>query len=293
MEEKFFKRWYNLKYVQEEIEVAFNSNKKKNIKKYSRIITTIIFLASCLPSIEISFLFEFFEQNNFKMIMCLSYFVNFVTLIMTVTTFLSNNTKVFKIIIYIEYYFIVFIFLNIRYPLVHFLNYDIAIMYLLMWIDAVLRFLWMILEINTFSECFVLNGLSIISIWVLYAPVGDSKTLQRNMILLSTYSSCLIIVILFGNIIERHRKKAFYFQYKAERKAQWLDNVLDNMKTGILSIKGEKISYINKYFEKFLDVWIDYSKKIDPVLSSKLYLIFNKFRQQIRFKKTIICQYSN
>jgi hypothetical protein len=269
MGEKIFNHWYTLKYSQEKIEVEFNLNKEKLIKKYIRMITIIIFLASCGPSIEISFLFNFYQKNNFLMIMSVSYVVNFMYFIMAITTFISKNLKILKIIIYLDYYFMVFIFINTRYPLYHFLNYDIIIFYLFICVELILRVLWMMCGVNTFLEFLTLNVLSIISTWVFYAPVGDPNTPQKNTIVLSVYSFSFIIVTLFSYLIKRHQKNAYFFQYRAEKKVQRLDNVLDNMKTGILSIKGEKITYINNYLEKLLDLWIDNSKKLDPLQNGK------------------------
>jgi hypothetical protein len=269
MEQKIFTNLYNLKYSKQEIEVEFNLVKDKLLKKYIKTITILTFLISFGPSIVISNLFSFSELKSFKMIMCFSYFMNFSCLIMTFTTFLSKNIKFMKIIIYLNYYFILFFILNIRYPLVHFVKSDIMYIFFLVCADVFIRTLWIIYEIFTFLELFTLNLLSAISMWAIYTPVGEAKMLQIDFLISGVNSICLIIVILFGFISERNQKKAFYFKYKTERKAQWLDNVLDNMKTGFLSIKGEKITYVNNYLEKLFDAWICKTNKIDHIYSGK------------------------
>lgn len=255
MEEHIFTNSFNLKYSKKEIQVEFNKVKDKLLKRYIKNITILILMISFAPSTIISYFFQFSDLKSFKMIMCFSYFITFSSLIMTFLTFFSKNLKLMKIINYVNYFFFIIIILNVRYSLVNFAKLDIIVVFFLVWAEVVTRFVFILYEVFTFCELSILNFLSAMFMWAIYFPVGQPNFLQKDLLIDGVNSICLIIVVLFCFISERNRKLAFYYKYKIEKKAQWLDNVLDNMKTGFLSIKGDKITYVNNYLENLLNSW--------------------------------------
>ncbi len=119
-------------------------------------------------------------------------------------------------------------------------------------IEMIVRLTWVLLFIHSFKESFILNTLSLITVWIVVPSlyVGDSYN-DENINTIA-YSFVIFGVIVFAYVLEKQQKEAFYYQWLANSKAKWLTNVFENLNSGFVSIKNSKISYINQNFRKFL-----------------------------------------
>lgn len=158
---------------------------------------------------------------------------------------------------------------------------DISILFFMFLIDIVLRLTWVLLFIQTFIESFLLNMFSIFTIWLTIPFLFPADYYNTAMTNFSSYSCSILVVIGFSYILSRQQKKGFYFNWVADTKANWLTSVFENMNTGFISIKGEKISYINSFM-------LNQFKKIRNVIRE------NKENQILRpeSKKNIKCNFN-
>jgi hypothetical protein len=252
-EEKIFKSFLNLDYLNNNIEKEHQINRENLIKKYLKYLTIFIGLLSVANSIQISFFFKYSFSVNFYKILCMSYLFTAVYIVFTTLVFVySENTKFSKIINFLNYYFLVFIFINLRFPLTRFTEVNLIFFFSLLCLELIFRLVWANMGILTFKQHLILNFISIISIFSVYVPSSSDNERFKSLILMLAITFTLIVSIIFSYFLERHMKKEFYLNYNDKLKTKWFSNVLENMNTGFLSIKNGKVSYINKFLnEKF------------------------------------------
>jgi hypothetical protein len=172
------------------------------------------------------------------------------TLVYLIFLFLScfcKNIKLLRWIHYFNFYLQIFIAIGFRYTIIRFSKVEIFVLFYLYLIDIVIRLVWVLLFIQTFIESFIWNLLSILTIWLTIPFLFSADVYNTAMTNFSSYTCALLVVIAFSYVLSRQQKRAFYFHWMADRKANWLTSVFENMNTGFISIKGEKISYINSF----------------------------------------------
>jgi hypothetical protein len=146
--------------------------------------------------------------------------------------------------------------INSRYALTHYTKVDLVLLMFIFSLEILFRLFWVIFGIQGFIENFILTCISIIIAWAIYVPTHFGNELTTSYFNNLGYTLILFVVMLLSYILERQQKNAFYFQIKAKTKTNWLLNVLDNMSTGFLSIRGDTISYVNSFFKNKLEKFI-------------------------------------
>lgn len=245
---EIFDSCFKLSFSQKDIESDYSRNKEKSVSSSLKIVSILIFILSCAASTSISFFYADYADLSFKVLMVISYFITFCYLIFLSLLFcMRKNIRFYKFLNNFNYSVLVFVSINFRYPLIHYLKVNNILFYALMTVETMFRLGFIVVNLITFLENFILNCITLFFIWVVYPPIGDPTTELTNMLLLLACSMDVLLVILFGYFLERQRKMAFYYSFTANRKAQWLLNILDNLNNGFISIKNKKIAYINSY----------------------------------------------
>jgi hypothetical protein len=65
----------------------------------------------------------------------------------------------------------------------------------------------------------------------------------------------LIVATTFSYFIEKERKGSFYYSDHDNLKTKWLSSILDKMNTGYISIKDDKIFFINSCSTQKFNSW--------------------------------------
>ena len=95
---------------------------------------------------------------------------------------------------------------------------------------------------------------------------------REGMINFAAYSSVFSLTVGFAYVLGRQQKMAYYFHWTADRKANWLNSVFENMNERIDSVRGLLISYIypflHKLYQKRTDVKFDKSATNSKVSDS-------------------------
>jgi hypothetical protein len=148
------------------------------------------------------------------------------------------------------YFLLLFIFVNFRYTIFRVAKINTVVFYFLVIIEITIRLIWVIVGLQSFLECLMLNGFCVVFMWIVYPPVFPKEIFSDGMINYMVYSTALLVCIVFSYVLERQQKLAFYFHWVAEKKAAWLASVFENMNAGFISIRGDKITYINSFLLK-------------------------------------------
>jgi hypothetical protein len=251
MQERIFRSGFTLKYLDSEIEDEYIKERDSNLNKLHNKILISHFLMSIFVMILNScYILEFFNLKAFQLVVITSYLTSFILGIFIIISMKIKNGKTVKFMQYVIFYFIFLIFINFRYTVFRLLNIHKLIFYLFIQLEFIIRMFWVVLRIQNFVECFYLNLISLCTIWLVYPLVYPAEYFNDAMVNYAIYSTIFFMTVCVGYIIEKQQKISYYFHSMSEKKANWLTNVFENMNEGFLSIKGNKISYINPYIIK-------------------------------------------
>jgi hypothetical protein len=157
--------------------------------------------------------------------------------------------------------------IGLRFVIMRLGNIDEIILDFYYLLEINFRLIWVLLHVQSFLECFILNTLSILTIWLIVPFIYPADVYNRGMFNFFAYSCALMSVISFAYFLEKNSKKAFYFHWISDKKANWLSNVFENMNSGFVSFRGGRISYINSSLKKQLKKFKNFTKKYSPTNS--------------------------
>lgn len=281
MSEKIFKNCIFLQFYKKEIEEKFVNDKNMNVMKYNIYMILFIFLFSIAASTSISFFYLQYDTDSFKAIMFTSYLITFIYIFIIIFGIIYRKSlNVQKILNYVNYISLLFVYVNLRYPLVIYIQISSNVFYILICIDIIFRLIWKILGLVSFLENLILCLITVAFYWPLYASIAEASTISVTLTSMGAYTTAITIAVIFSYFIDKQQKKAFYYFYTANQKAERFSNILDNINSGFISIKGNKISYINEFLIKIIESNKVLKENLDNHIKtnteSKIYFIFSQ-----------------
>jgi hypothetical protein len=272
--EENFENILKLKYSKSELLAIFNKEKEKSIRNYIKPMTISIFIASLVSTIQISFLFSHYSHNNFKLIMIFSYAMTLIYMGLTASIFLRFQSKKLLLITnYINYFCLLFVFIDFGYPLIHFVQVNHILFYCLVSIEIVVRLIPLGLMMYNFKEFLILNVMTIFAMWALYGPVGDPKTLTENMLFLTAYTGQIIVVITYSYFLIKNQGNTLNCMDILNKKLNWFKNVLENSNAGYISIADGHVSYMNNFLIEKFSEWKDYQSMFPSSILEGYFLL--------------------
>jgi hypothetical protein len=251
MQERIFRSNFRLSFLRNQIESEYKKKMDNQIANHISVLLLILCLLSYGVTILTSFYFNTLEKSMmFFVVIVTSYFVSVVFTVFSVFAIFSKKIKWIILMHYTMYFLLFFLFVNFRYTIFRVAKIEPIFFYFLIIVELIVRLLWVILNLQTFIECLILNTLSLACIWILYPCVFPENIYRDGMINFAAYSSIFFMTVGFAYVLVRQQKMAFYFHRTAQKKANWLDSVFENMNEGFISVRGKVISYINPYIYK-------------------------------------------
>jgi hypothetical protein len=267
MEEPIFKNCFTLNYKKLEIENEYHKKRHSQLFALNRYIIISLVLLNIISTI----LTVEFTRNETKSFWLLIKYTAIISTSLYVTLLFmclfSKNVKILRWCHYLAYLLILFTFSNFFNTLSHKLQMSLYLANLIYVLEILLRMCFSIFLIQCFLENIILNGLTCILIWVLYLPALDENVILTATYAQLAYTAIFLVLIGFSYVLEKQQKNAFYFQYTHAKKLEWLTNVFENMNTGFLSIRGDKITYMNSFLQNKINKLkqplnkINYSKR--------------------------------
>ncbi len=253
--ERTFKSNWNLKFGDSLLEKTYQNDIDVSIRKYTNIFSLILLFGSFTAMIEISIIFHFVEKiPSFWFTFTMAVIILIISLILTILNLVTDNIKIKRKINYSNYFFFCFMFVNFRYPLVHFFDWDPIIFYSLLSAETIVRIIFLNHNLFDFFDFAILNILQTISLWLIYLPNGNPNTMKKNCLLLSALSFAIIVVIFFSYFLIKNQKIKYYY-YSQEKKSQWFENILTKMSSGFLRLNLWEVIYMNTYLTEKIANW--------------------------------------
>jgi hypothetical protein len=250
MEEKIFKSALWLSLNNSETESQYKKKRNKQIIRLMPYYSLFFLLLAIGATIVMSVYFEkekntlAFEIRAFAMYISCLFF-----LILSFVSFLFKNESIQMWVNYLIYFFTFLTHTNYRYAVTHFTSADASVYNLLVSVEMILRLTWIIFGLLGFCEMGILNFVTATVQWSIYFPIGyDSEDFMSYFFFRLVHSILLGFLTIFSYFYEKKDKTSFHYLYSFESKYDWFNNIFDNMNTGFLSLKGNKISYINNSF---------------------------------------------
>lgn len=250
---RIFDSNFKLNIINKNIERAYQLNIEKCRRDKLKYLTIFLLIFSLFPTVQISFFFDKFNELSFQLVLLLSYLTTLFLLLLMFITLYSKNARVLQIVSCANYYLLIFLFFNTRFPLLRYLSVELVITNFIQCFENLLRIVIVIFGIFQMDEFFYTNIASIISLWLAYGVVilKENKNLLSNILIILAYTFSIKVVIIVIYFIIRMQKSNFYHNY-LEKKTYKFKTILDNLNAGFITFKSNKIKYINKYLtEKF------------------------------------------
>jgi hypothetical protein len=253
-EETIFENKFFLTYNRKEIELEYLKKVDSSILIYSKPITATLFFLSLLTSILNFCYSEYSTTIEFAIVRYVSYANSFLNLISLILLFFIKKTKTIRYILYLGYILFLFTAANFKYPLIVFVhNKTFVLMIIILLNEILFRITYAVLTIFTFKDYLILNLIEIIFIWAYLYPTSDPLITKVTIFFLCCYTFLFSYFSIYVYFLEKQLKSSFFFRYLYEDKYKLMDVLINNINTGILSIKNNKVSYLNDYLKNKLD----------------------------------------
>jgi hypothetical protein len=249
MVEQIFRSCINLKYKKSDIEEDFQKHKDGLIKDSIKLYTIILLICSFISSIVCSMYYTgFYQTMKFKGSTFSAYSTSVVYIFLFLVSRYSKKPKHLRWLNYLNYFFSFFVHINFRYPLIHFQKLSLVLYYTMLSFEMMVRLLWITTGILGFVESMVWNAFTTVALWGIYAPIGkDDGILENNMYLILGYSVLFFVHCAFAYFYEKKDRTSFYHSFFYERRMKWFNNTFENMNTGLLSLKGSNVTFVNNF----------------------------------------------
>ena len=273
--EKIFKSWINLSFCNEQFELSYRKIKDEKIKSTIKTYTLLILILAIIASITDSFFYKYYDLVGFKVTTFTSYGLIVLYIIIYILSLKCEKMLYLRLINYTNFFIMYFVSLTFRYPLVHYTSSNIIIFYNLLLVEIIGRLIWVSHGVLGFAETIIIIILTIITIWsMLLSSLLAGIDEVYGFLLVSSYSMMIVLCLLFAYFFERSQKQYYFYYFLGEKRNLWFNNIFDNMHTGLLSIKGQNLTYINSFlFEKILKITKFQEKLLKEKNSTELNLL--------------------
>jgi hypothetical protein len=253
MSEAIFENWFYLTLTNKKTELEYQYMRDKKLLFFSTAIISFSMLASWAVMV---FQYVYYQQNEdikfFKINVSMTTIASIIYVIMLVIGVKTKNIKIIRFINYFIFYFQIFVIIAFRYAIFRVVSVTQLLLFLEYLIEIIVRLIWVVGFIHSFIESLILNLMSVTTVWFIIPILIPEKFYNDEIKNTVNYTLVIIAVIAISYLLERQQKKAFYYRLQADAKVRRLTNSFENLKSGFVSLKNGKISFINKHLKDIL-----------------------------------------
>jgi signal transduction histidine kinase len=244
---KIFHSLFTLTYNNKDIEASYQKILSKNLRRRN-IIYILLTLAMLIISTILFWLFDDSSQNLY-FFKILSLTVSGTLIIILIILLIYKNSKITKIISYINFYLLLYQEILLKSYFLY-IEADVTIVGLLMCLLYLYILTWYYTCTIDFLPGCLITFAKCLSYYIIMGPIIPLKFHFRIALIEIT----MIKVCMFSYFYVYEKRKSFYYYKIAETHRHWYHSVLENMKTGFISLTRDgDVMYINKSLQKHLD----------------------------------------
>jgi hypothetical protein len=268
MKERIFDSRIKLNFQENEAESEFQKMKDERLN----LCIKHVILFSLLSSLAVAiFQIFYFEEAKFLIIykfnLITSFSASLLYLIFIFWSFFTKNINVYKWFHFIIFFYQIFVIISFRFTIFRVVKAPSILLFLEYLFEIMVRLTWVVFNLQSFLESFILNTLSLLAVWIVIPTLYLENYLKDELYETMAYSFVLVSVVSIAYILERQQRIAFYYHWKADKKAKWLTNVFENINSGFVSLKNGKVSYINSHLKNLLEKLTKSDGKLQKILN--------------------------
>jgi signal transduction histidine kinase len=234
---KIFLSWFTLKFVNPDTEKDYAQTLNRNLNAKNCIYCILVLIT--LFILNILFWLREIEESTFTYIRMtiLSHTVIAIVLF-TLTLSSPRQLCTHKLIIYSNYYFLLFLEVGIMYYFVYVLgdnSYSFACAIYL--IKNLFDLSFYFSKMLDFMEGALLTFAKFVSCYLFYAGLFPQFVLNQSIML-------IMVCISYFYVYEQ--RKLYYYFKMTENNSLWYRNILESMISGFICITDKTIKYVNK-----------------------------------------------
>jgi hypothetical protein len=251
---KIFKSSIFLSFDNNNLESEFEAKKNRKFQKYALLQIGFYFLINIvLVTVNALFLTDLFSRaTHYRLLLISSYLFLFITTISLALNFFVRRVNILKWSYYITLIVISLNFFNFRFTINRIVNYQV-----INWFSVLFELLYKTIQVTvlmiSFKEKLLINLTIIILEWSIFFHSVPSE-MKTSWILNHIFTSATYLLFsILIYFIDRRLRIAYYYSFKADMNSLWLKGVLENMNGGFLSVKNNRISYINPFLKLIIE----------------------------------------
>lgn len=239
---------YTLSFLFDEVNACYKERtmpRLPNANKKLSIIFTVL-NSICIIVMQ-SFHKTFFPKKDeiFYGIIFFHILLELIGIVCILLSFILSKSfcvaKTVSISLYISFFIEAFFYKEIINKI---LQINISFFDFIYFLEFLLMCFWHFWKLLEFKESFFPN-LFLVALSLLF--VLGNKTEELNTIqILVTLITMLVGISMSSYVITRQVKLKFYYYYQLELKNKWYENILDNLASGFIHIKDNKVEFLNK-----------------------------------------------
>lgn len=251
--ERVFRNSLYLDFESDEIQSEYWKKIDSARQIYAVKITVANTILSLITSI-LNFLYRNYSETlEFEIVKIVSYINTALNLFSLILIIIIKNKYIRKYLLFMGYILLLFSTANFKYPLIVFIyNKSLVIIIFVLLNEILFRLLYSILKVFTIKNYFILNFLEILLVWAYIYPTSDPLITKVTVFFLLCYTFLFSYLTFYIYLLEKQNKTTFYYQFLYEDRYKLLELLIDDIKTGILTIRGNKVFHINNFLQSKL-----------------------------------------
>jgi hypothetical protein len=228
---EIFHSLFTLTYNNKDIEASYQKILRKNLRRRNIIYILLTLIMLIISTI----LFWLFDNSTYNLYFfkILSIAVSGTIITILIISLIYKNSRITKIISYINFYLLLYQEIWLKSYFIH-IEADVAIIGLLMIFLYLYILTWYYTCTIDFKPGCLITVAKCLSYYIIIGPIIPLKFHFK----FSLVEITLIIVCMFSYFYVYEKIKSFYYYKIAENHRRWYHSVLENMKTGFISLQG-------------------------------------------------------
>lgn len=245
MSKRIFKSAITLTYQETNLNIEYNHYNTKSLILGNKLLGLIYFGFQFADTIPFGLNSKTIYTENrplYYWILSLKILFMLIELSLIITSFVVNTFQIHKIISIFNYllYFLLTMNIKITGQIYYHLNNEYF--NCIIFSEFLFICFWHFFRLIEFKESIIINVIILfISLLLTFLVPHSSISIDEAI-----SSSVMIIGIIFSSyMITREAKKSFYFFHQLDIKNKWYENILNNLNTGFIHFKNNKIVFMN------------------------------------------------